>query len=146
MSRDSSYFFARSEGWRRFWASSWTCLKKALRTTGAASSRTARAWGGSRSSSRALGFLSGGSLLQLVLHRSNHLLGRVERAEGATFLEIFVGLGEAGVDDTALLRGVLVIGSRKFRTVNHELRREHNFATLKAGLDEIAHGDAGLAA
>ena len=57
---------------------------------------------------------------------------------GAAVLEIFKTLGDAGVDDTALLRGVFAASSAKLRAVDDGFWRENDLAARKDGLDEIA--------
>jgi hypothetical protein len=44
----------------------------------------------------------------------DHLIGSVERAIGAPGFDVSQPFGEPGVKGAALLRGVLVIGSREF--------------------------------
>jgi hypothetical protein len=48
---------------------------------------------------------------------SDHLAGGIEGACPATFFQILLGLIQAGIDDAALRRRVLVIGVAKLGTV-----------------------------
>lgn len=77
----------------------------------------------------ALGSFRSGSLPELALHRSDHFIRRVEGPEGPAFFEIVLGLSQTSINNPALLGGVLVIGSREFGAVGHELGRQYNLAT-----------------
>jgi len=54
------------------------------------------------------------SLLRLRFHVRNHLIGGIERAVGAASFYVSQAFGEPGVDGAALLRGVLIAGTRRF--------------------------------
>ena len=97
---------------------------------------------GNRSSSRPLRFLDRGSLLQFSFHMSDHLAGVIEGACRATFFQILLGLIQTGIDDAALRRSVLVVGVGKLGTVDDQLRREHDLASVHGRLHQIAVGDS----
>ena len=52
-------------------------------------------------------------MLDVGLNGGGHFFGCVERTVHAPGFNVLVGLGQASVDDPALLRGVLVIGRRQ---------------------------------
>src|ERR1035437_7581137 len=65
------------------------------------------------------------------------LLMRLKRAISAAVLDIFVGLGQSGINNAALSRSIVVIGGGKLGAVNHQLGGQHNLAPLNRSLDEI---------
>ena len=90
-----------------------------------------------------LGSFRSGSLpelAELTLHGSDHVIRGVEGAEGPAFFEIVLGLSQTSIHDPALLGGVLVIGSREFGAVGHELGRQYNLATVYGGFYQVAFG------
>jgi hypothetical protein len=82
----------------------------------------------------------------LRLHRSNHFLGSIEGTERTSSLEIFLGFGQAGIDNPALLGIILVVSVREFGTVDRKRRREHDLAAMESGFHQIAFRKACLRA
>jgi hypothetical protein len=66
-----------------------------------------------------LRFLEQRSPLQLALHMSNHLAGRLKWANNQTFSQLLFLLVQACVNYPALLRHVLIVGIRKVAVVDH---------------------------
>ena len=60
-------------------------------------------------------------------------------------LDVGQTLGQPGIDGAPLLWGVLVVGRKKFRAVDHLPGGDDNFATLESEVDQITLGQAGLA-
>jgi hypothetical protein len=75
----------------------------------------------------------------------DHLVSGIERAKRTTGFNVGQTLGQSGVNDAPLLRGVPVVGRGEFRAVNHHIGGDDNFATLESEADQIALGYAGPA-
>src|SRR5581483_7996446 len=92
----------------------------------------------SRFSSTALSFPCGVVFLQCGFHVFDHFVGGIERAIGAPLPEILFGLSQPGINHAALFWGVFVIGVRKLRPVNNNLRGDDDLSPLIRKFDDIA--------
>jgi hypothetical protein len=78
------------------------------------------------------------SLLKLRFHVNDHFVRSVEGAVGAPVLNVFVGFGESGIDDTALRWGVFIIGIREQRAVDNELGCNYDLLAHSLNFHQVA--------
>jgi hypothetical protein len=81
-------------------------------------------------------------LFDIGLDGNSHLVSRVEGTIGPAELDIRVGFAEAGIDDPALGRRILIIDIGKFGSVNHHLGSEYNLASQHRRFNQVAFGYA----
>jgi hypothetical protein len=78
----------------------------------------------------------------MVVEKPHHLFMGLKGTVEATRSDILRGLGQTGVDDAALLGGVLVGGGWEFGAIHQRLWRENDSATLDGRFDEVSFSHA----
>jgi hypothetical protein len=78
----------------------------------------------------------------MVVEKPHHLFMGLKGTIETTRSDILRGFGQTGVDDAALLGGVLVVGGGKLGAIDQRLRGENDSAALDGCFDEVSFSHA----